>query len=147
MCSGCMEPVELASDKGEDPTAGALVLRPLAFDSHFEPRTGTLALLHFNENASRDQAQDRIGQRSWKRRLSKSRKGHFTARKVKAGPTFGYVAKLMVDVMARAGATSHKTSSKEIPSETRTFLTDIYEAPSVEELIAVHRPRFPDGCP
>lgn len=83
-----------------------------------------LAVLHFNENASRHQAQDRIGQTRWTKRLSKSRKGHFTARKVKAAPTFGYVAKLMVDVMARAGATSRKTSSKEIPSETRKFLTD-----------------------
>lgn len=106
-----------------------------------------LAVLHFNENASRDQARDRIGQTRWKKRLSKSRKGHFTARKVKAAPTFGYVAKLMVDVMARAGATSHKTSSKEIPSETRTFLTDRYEAPPMEELIAAHGSRFPDGCP
>ncbi|KAH7984787.1 hypothetical protein HPB49_025741 [Dermacentor silvarum] len=62
-----------------------------------------------------------------------------------SGP--GYVAKLMADVIARAGATSHKTSSKDIPSETRTFLTDRYEAPSMEELIAAHRSRFPDGCP
>ncbi|XP_049522255.1 uncharacterized protein LOC125944879 [Dermacentor silvarum] len=101
-----------------------------------------LAVLHFNENTSRDQAQDRIGQTRWKRRLSKSRKGHFTAHKVKAAPTFGYVAKLIVDVMARAGATPHKTSSKEIPSETGTFLTDRYKAPSMKSSLLLTGPDF-----
>ncbi|KAL1471251.1 hypothetical protein MTO96_023762 [Rhipicephalus appendiculatus] len=47
-----------------------------------------LAVLHFTENASRHQAQDQNGQRRWKRRLSKSRKGHFTARKIMTAPTF-----------------------------------------------------------
>lgn len=45
--SGCMEPVELASANGEDPTAEALVLPPLALDSHIEPGTGTA---HTSEN-------------------------------------------------------------------------------------------------
>ncbi|KAH7939119.1 hypothetical protein HPB52_007079 [Rhipicephalus sanguineus] len=106
------------------------------------PKT-RLAVLHFNENATRDQAQNQNGQGLWKRRLSKSRKGHFTARKVMEAPTFGYVAKLMADVVERAGASSHKTSSMEISSETRSYMTDKYEAPSMQELIATHRCRFP----
>ncbi|KAH7953890.1 hypothetical protein HPB49_013708 [Dermacentor silvarum] len=56
--------------------------------------------------------------------------------------TRGYVAKLIVDVMARAGATPHKTSSKEIPSETGTFLTDRYKAPSMKSSLLLTGPDF-----
>ncbi|KAH6933451.1 hypothetical protein HPB50_015017 [Hyalomma asiaticum] len=104
-----------------------------------------LAVLHFNENFPRQQAEDRSGRKRWKRRLRRARKGHYTARKIKEEATFGYVQEILEDVVGRVSTSSHKKSSTENPPEPRKFLTDDYEVPPMEDIIAAHTSRFSGG--
>ncbi|KAH6921319.1 hypothetical protein HPB50_027690 [Hyalomma asiaticum] len=60
----------------------------------------------------------------------------------KAWMTRGYVQELLEDVVGRVLTSSHKKSSMENPPEPRKFLTDDYEAPPMEDLIATHKSRF-----
>ncbi|KAL1481399.1 hypothetical protein MTO96_034490 [Rhipicephalus appendiculatus] len=48
-----------------------------------------LAVLHFNENAGRQQALTREGEERWKMKSSKARRGHFTVAAVKEEPSYG----------------------------------------------------------
>ncbi|KAL1437561.1 hypothetical protein MTO96_048836 [Rhipicephalus appendiculatus] len=48
-----------------------------------------LAVLHFNENAGRQQALTREGEERWKMKSSKPRRGHFTVAAVKEEPSYG----------------------------------------------------------
>ncbi|KAH6933229.1 hypothetical protein HPB50_013738 [Hyalomma asiaticum] len=65
----------------------------------------------------------------------------------KAWMTRGYVQELLEDVVGRASTSSHKKSSTENPPEPRKFLTDDYEAPPMEDLIATHTSKFSGGSP
>lgn len=51
-------------------------------------RREKLAVLHFNENAVRQQAVTQVGEERWKVKMTKARRGHFTACPVKTSPTF-----------------------------------------------------------
>ncbi|CAN7980564.1 unnamed protein product [Ixodes pacificus] len=59
-----------------------------------------VAILHFNENADRCQAETREGKPRWAVKTSKARKGHHTACPVKTAPTYSYVHKLVEEVIA-----------------------------------------------
>lgn len=48
-----------------------------------------LAVLRYNENASRAQARTRKGSKRFKVNMPRGRKGHFTVAAVKTAPTFG----------------------------------------------------------
>ena len=48
-----------------------------------------LAVLHFDENGERDQAQTKSGNQRWSRSFSKSRSCEEVVRPIKIAPTFG----------------------------------------------------------
>ncbi|XP_049525452.1 uncharacterized protein LOC125946402 isoform X2 [Dermacentor silvarum] len=100
-----------------------------------------LAVLHFNENASRHQACTRKGTLRWKVKLSKARKGHFSIAPCKTLPTYGYVHKLVQAVMMRCEASSYQSSLASSSSGPHN-MTDGYEKPAKEELIATRHLRF-----
>lgn len=48
-----------------------------------------LAAMHYNENSEREQALTAEGEKQWKMKRSKARKGHRTVCPVMTEPTFG----------------------------------------------------------
>ncbi|KAG0410559.1 hypothetical protein HPB47_012329 [Ixodes persulcatus] len=104
-----------------------------------------VAILHFNENADRCQAETREGKPRWAVKTSKARKGHHTACPVKTAPTYSYVHKLVKEVVAinsrwRCLATAAKASTEIFPAP----MTAAFARPSKEELVEARRSRF--GC-
>ncbi|XP_037519793.1 uncharacterized protein LOC119396590 [Rhipicephalus sanguineus] len=98
-----------------------------------------LAVLHFNENASREQARTRGGQKRWKVKMSKARKGHFAAFPVKTAPTFAYVRLLLQDVTERCNVSVRQSISQQSSSQGH-HMTDAYvDRPSKEELLMTQR--------
>ncbi|KAG0429539.1 hypothetical protein HPB47_023554 [Ixodes persulcatus] len=79
-----------------------------------------VAILHFNENADRCQAETREGKPRWAVKTSKARKGHHTACPVKTAPTYT------------------KTSTDIFPAP----MTAAFARPSKEELVEARRSRF-----
>ncbi|XP_049527861.1 uncharacterized protein LOC119462406 isoform X2 [Dermacentor silvarum] len=98
--------------------------------------------LHYNENATRHQASTRKGALRWKVKLSKAMKGHFTVAPCKTLPSYGYVDKLVRAVMMRCEASSYWSSLASSSSGPRLHMTDTYEKPAKEELIATRQSRF-----
>ncbi|KAG0444969.1 hypothetical protein HPB47_008542 [Ixodes persulcatus] len=102
-----------------------------------------VAILHFNENADRCQAETREGKPRWAVKTSKARKGHHTACPVKTAPTYSYVHKLVKEVVAinsrwRCLATAAKASTEIFPAP----MTAAFARPSKEELVEARRSRF-----
>ncbi|XP_064466473.1 uncharacterized protein LOC135377752 [Ornithodoros turicata] len=54
-----------------------------------------LAVLHYNENAERCQAETSAGVQRWKVKSCKARQGHQVACPIKTPPTFNYIVKLL----------------------------------------------------
>lgn len=106
-----------------------------------EART-RLAVLHYNENASRPQARTRKGAKRFKVKMPRGRKGHFTVAAVKRAPTFDYVRGLLGDVVARCSTTSLRTTISESSTPREHFMTTGFKRPSTDQLVEAHYKRF-----
>ncbi|KAH9359501.1 hypothetical protein HPB48_012200 [Haemaphysalis longicornis] len=98
---------------------------------HFAPKSNAftqgvmkartrLAVVHFNENASREQAETQDGIKRYKIQSSKSRKGHYTTCPVKEDRSYRYAAELMMNAVQRCETQSYRTSregTKSLASE------------------------------
>ncbi|XP_037498631.2 uncharacterized protein LOC119372223 [Rhipicephalus sanguineus] len=102
-----------------------------------------LAVLHFNENAGRQQALTREGEERWKIKSSKARRGHFTVAAVKEEPSYGYVEELLQHALDLCEHSSYKESFQGSEEAAPCHMSLAYERPSKEELIAQRRTRFP----
>ncbi|KAH7961481.1 hypothetical protein HPB52_009362 [Rhipicephalus sanguineus] len=105
-----------------------------------------LAVLHFNENAKRQQAHTREGEEQWKLKSSKARRGHFTVAAVKEKPSYGYVEELLKNAVDLCEHSSYKESFNNAAVQP-CHMSLAYERPSKEELIAQRRTRFPTQSP
>ncbi|XP_077548186.1 uncharacterized protein LOC144160993 [Haemaphysalis longicornis] len=94
---------------------------------HFAPKSNAftqgvmkartrLAVLHFNENASREQAETQDGIKRYKIKSSKSRKGHYTTCPVKEDRSYKYAAELMMNAVQRCETQSYRTSRESTKS-------------------------------
>ncbi|KAH9377310.1 hypothetical protein HPB48_013453 [Haemaphysalis longicornis] len=94
---------------------------------HFAPKSNAftqgvmkartrLAVLHFNKNAAREQAETQDGIKRYKIKSSKSRKGHYTACPVKKDRSYRYVAELMMNAVQRCESQSYRTSRESTKS-------------------------------
>ncbi|KAH9372204.1 hypothetical protein HPB48_019215 [Haemaphysalis longicornis] len=91
-------------------------LKSNAFTQGVRKARTRLAVLHFNENAAREQAKTQDGINRYKIKSSKSRKGHYTACPVKEDRSYRYVAELMMNAVQRCETQSYRTSRESTKS-------------------------------
>ncbi|CAN8026661.1 unnamed protein product [Ixodes persulcatus] len=110
-----------------------------------------IAIMHFNENSARLQAETREGHKQWHVKAPKARKGALTVRSHKTPVAFGYVDKLHQQVLERCKThPTFKVALAERPPKVPPSFVSPGPKPSKEELLAAHKKpvtRIPEtGC-
>ncbi|XP_040073632.1 uncharacterized protein LOC120846066 [Ixodes scapularis] len=102
-----------------------------------------IAIMHFNENSARLQAETREGHKQWHVKAPKARKGALTVCSHKTPVTFGYVEKLHQQVLERCKThPTFKVALAERPPKVPPSFVSPGPRPSKEELVAAHKKRF-----
>ncbi|RXN20821.1 hypothetical protein ROHU_014028 [Labeo rohita] len=101
-----------------------------------------LAALHFNENAGRPQATTTAGEPLFKVFFPKYKKGQFSAKPVKADPTFHYVDKLLDLIFEKAVVDPTPYMDDILKISIPEDLTAQFEKPDKLEVIASHVSRL-----
>ncbi|XP_064476231.1 uncharacterized protein LOC135390200 [Ornithodoros turicata] len=104
----------------------------------------SLAILHFNENSCRKQAQTLTAEERWKLKVPKGRGGHIIACPVKEDATFSYVDILLDETLLRCSSLpSFKAALEEAtPLATPPMTSDTYPRQRREDIIEARKSRF-----
>ncbi|CAN7944942.1 unnamed protein product [Ixodes pacificus] len=105
-----------------------------------------LAILHFNENANREQAVSADGSLQFKIKHPKSRKGVKVVRPKQAEPTYNYVDLLLTETEKCCKLwRSFKIAFAANKSDAPPPMSHSFPGPSKAELVATRRSRFATG--
>ncbi|XP_042148853.1 uncharacterized protein LOC121837320 [Ixodes scapularis] len=109
----------------------------------FAPKT-RIAALHYNENGNREQATTQAGQKQWKLKSPKARKGHHAAHPEKTKATYGYVTKLLAQAVVVCEEMGSLRQAFELDAEKPDppCLNQSTDRPPKEDLVAARVSRF-----
>ncbi|KAM7310150.1 hypothetical protein ISCGN_007093 [Ixodes scapularis] len=108
-----------------------------------------VAALHFNENSDREQAISGAGQRQWKRKSPKAKKGHPTVAEEKTKATHAYVAKLLAQavLICEEIAPLREVFKRDREMPRLPYMSESFERPPKEDLVAARISRFGKRVP
>lgn len=120
--------------------------KSLAFSNEGMRARSYLAILHFNENSKRLQAQTAEGEDRWNLKAPKARKDHLAAFPLTTEPTYEYVDTLFNEVLERLQRLpSFREANAEVstlPPPPPPMIARVQPRPPKQNLVAVHRSRF-----
>ncbi|XP_067237056.1 uncharacterized protein [Chanodichthys erythropterus] len=105
-----------------------------------------LAAMHYNENANRPQAETEDGVPLFKISFPKARKGECIVKPQKTQPTFGYVADMMNLIFEKVFVNPTPYTDALLAIPVPEDLSEQYEKPDREEVIASFVSRFKRGA-
>ncbi|KAK8768774.1 hypothetical protein V5799_014763 [Amblyomma americanum] len=105
-----------------------------------------LAVVYYNENSTKVQAETADGERWWKVKTSKARRGHNVC-PVKEETTYSYVDNVLLNVVESCEGSSYKESFLSNEPPTLHHMTSHYNRPEKQELISARHSRLSKTLP
>ncbi|KAG0435402.1 hypothetical protein HPB47_018509 [Ixodes persulcatus] len=108
-----------------------------------------VAALHFNENGDREQAISGAGQRQWKLKSPKAKKGHPIVAEEKTKATHAYVAKLLAQavLICEEIGPLREVFKRDREMPRLPYMSESFERPPKEDLVAARISRFGKRVP